>query len=456
MTVLGRAGAAVIVAWGAALALFPIYKGLWLGFAPVLMGLGLGAALWRWRSPLSSWMDRWSNRQFAVAALSMALVARIAAALYFPLVQSNDHEMFYRLAASVAGGTGYGWGYGPSAFFPPGLPLLLALWFAVVGIGLWQAKIFGIVLGMVCVWATYRIADWAFGRMAGRWALVLAATSPTLVFYSVTVGYEPLLAVVLCGWAMLTERLESRTASWALIAALGAVMGIGTLIKPVCLLLPAVCLVRWLPSLRLVAVTRAAAAATILLLVVLPWTMRNWQVLGSPVLVSTNGGVVLYAANNPESQGLAMGVAPLSGEHDEVSRDRIRRDAAFAWMLGHPIEWCRLAIAKVVYVWGTSSSIMSYVSYDRMTTGAESVAKAVLNVGWSALFVFCWAGTFQAGAWDRPRFHSAGLGLVYFFVLHLFFEALSRHHIGVMPFLFAIAGAGLQVGVEPRRSEARA
>jgi hypothetical protein len=38
----------------------------------------------------------------------------------------------------------------------------------------------------------------------------------------------------------------------------------------------------------------------------------------------------------------------------------------------------------------------------------------------------------------------------------LFFEALSRHHIGVMPFLFAIAGAGLQVGVEPRRSEARA
>ncbi len=282
MTFFGRAGAAVMIAWGAALALFPIYKGLWLGFAPVLAGLGLGAALWRWRSPLSRWMDRWSNFQFAAAALSMALVIRVSAALYFPLAQANDHEMFYRLASSVASGTGYGWGYGPSAFFPPGLPLLLALWFAVVGIGLWQAKIFGVVLGMLCVWATYRIADWMLGRLAGRWALVLAATSPTLVFYSVTVGYEPLLAVVLCGWAVLTERLETRTTSWALVVALGVMMGIGTLIKPVCLLLPAVCLVRWFPALRLVALTRVAAAAAIMLLVVLPWTLRNWQALGSP------------------------------------------------------------------------------------------------------------------------------------------------------------------------------
>src|SRR4029079_12575736 len=134
---------------------------------------------------------------------------------------------------------------------------------------------------------------------------------------------------------------------------------------------------------------------------------------------------------------------------------RIRRHAALAWMLGHPIEWCRLAIAKVAYVWGTSSSIMSYVSYARHTTAAESIAKALLNLGWSALFVWCWAGTFQAGAWDRARFRSAGLGLLYFFVLHVVFAALSRHHISVMPFLFAIAGAGLQVGVEPLRSEAR-
>ena len=35
------------------------------------------------------------------------------------------------------------------------------------------------------------------------------------------------------------------------------------------------------------------------LAVIAPWTMRNWEVLGEPVLISTNGGFNLYMGNNP-------------------------------------------------------------------------------------------------------------------------------------------------------------
>lgn len=439
-TLLGRA---VVLSWGVGLVLFPLFKRLPMGYVPLIAGLGVGWAIWCLRGHWTSRMARVSDTTFVSSVLLVALGLRLAAATCFPVAPANDHEMFYRLAASVARGTGYGWGYGPSAFFPPGLPLLLAAWFVVAGVGLWQAKMLGIAIGMSCVWATYRFAVWSLGPAAGRCALVIAATSPTLVFYSATLGYEQLLAVVFVCWAVLVEMSAGTRLRGGISLQTGALMGAGALIKPVCLLLPAVCLIRWWRTAPVAAVARTCLCGLAMMAIVLPWTARNWAALGSPVLVSTNGGVVLYAANNPASEGLAMQVAPLPGEHDEVSRDRVRTRAAVKWIFENPGAWAHLAVAKIAYVWGTSSSIMSYVSYDRMGVRAEDVCKGILNVGWSALFVLCCTATFKTTAWSRPRLCAAALCLAYFFVLHLFFEALSRHHIAVMPFLITIAAAGL-------------
>jgi hypothetical protein len=99
--------------------------------------------------------------------------------------------------------------------------------------------------------------------------------------------------------------------------------------------------------------------------------MRNYRVLGAFVPISTNGGTTLYAANNPHANGLAMQVEPLPGEVDEVSRDRVRLRGALAWIVGHPLRWFELALIKATYTWGTSSSIMSVVSTDRLPPAAE-------------------------------------------------------------------------------------
>ena len=92
---------------------------------------------------------------------------------------------------------------------------------------------------------------------------------------------------------------------------------------------------------------------------------------------------------------------PLPGEVDEVSRDRLRREAAVQWILENPLDWARLAVAKISYGWGTSSSIMSYVSADRMPPREEDVSKALLNVGWGALFVWCAAASLRTRIWSR-------------------------------------------------------
>ena len=155
-----------------------------------------------------------------------------------------------------------------------------------------------------------------------------------LIAYSATVGYEPLLGALVLAWAWLTDDLMGRRGlgGWRL-AALGVISGAGTLIKPICLLLPGLSLLVWLMRRQgAAALARAAAAAVLMMLIVAPWTLRNWRALGHPVLVSTNGGVVLYSANNPVSRGIAARMKPSpDGEplwpgrealYEEVMRER--------------------------------------------------------------------------------------------------------------------------------------
>jgi len=439
------AGMLFIMAWGLSLTLFPLYKGLALGYVPVAAGMLTGLAVSAIRPSLTRRLQGSSSMAFAFGVSTVGLVLRVAACLYFPLEPANDHEMFYLLAVNLAAGHGYTWGAGPTGFFPPGLPLLLTAFFIPFGPSHLLAKLIGLAIGASLVPISYLFARRLTSEAIARWTAVLVAFSPTLVFYSATVGYEPLLAAVVLGWAFLTHSLtEARSEGRWRVPALGVLSGVGTLIKPVCIALPLLSLIVWLLRIRPAqALWRALVLTALMLAVIVPWTMRNWRALGHPVLVSTNGGVVLYSANNADSLGIATPVRPLPGEVDEVSRDRLRRQAAIRWIVANPGPWLKLAVAKAAYGWGTSSSIMSFVSADRLPPLQEDLSKAALNVGWGALFVWCALAAWRTRIWAHRSLTPALLFLLYLFAVHLVYEALSRHHITVLPVLCLTAAAWL-------------
>lgn len=451
---LRKAGVVFCALWGVAIILFPFYKAMPIGLVPVALGAAAGLVISSARQRITQRLMAHGGARFVIGATACALLLRAGGATYFPLEPANDHEMFYRLAASVAAGTGYGWGYGPTAFFPPGMPLLLAAVFAVAGTGPVVAKAVGLLAGTALVPASYAFARGLAPEAVARWTAVLVALSPTLVAYSATVGYEPVLAMVVLAWARLTwSHGARRDGGTGRAAAMGLLCGIGTLIKPICLLLPAISLGVWAawraPLARSVA---AASVATLLMFaVVLPWTVRNWLALGHPVLVSTNGGVVLYSANHTGSRGIATPVSPLPGEVDEVSRDRVRQRAATEWIGSHPGEFLGLMVPKAVYGWGTTSSIMSFVSYDRLPPRHEDAWKALLNVGWGALYVWCALAAWRTRVWADRRLAPALVFVLYLFAVHLVYEALSRHHVTVLPVLSLTAAAWL-ASSGPRRA----
>ncbi len=448
--------------WGCTMLAFPLYKGRLEGYAPVVLGLLVGGALCvpGVRQGLSRWLLAWPKTRFLLGLVVLALALRLAAILVFPVEPVNDHRYFHRYAVNLLDGKGYGgipWPHlrhldgngGLRAFYPPGMTFLLAAWYQLTGAGAISGKVLNCLIGTGMVLLLYDIGRRLRGNLVGRWAGLTAAVLPTLVFYSASLGYEIVLGTLFCLVLEITLICQERV-RWYHALALGLVLGFGTLVKPVCLLVPGLLLVWWLwlglgwRSLAWTAVVLVVQAA-----VVAPWTVRNYYTFHQFVPVSTNGGYVLYSANNPESYGFHMPVEPLPGETDEVAMDRARSRAAVSWILAHPADFLRLAAMKTTITWGTASTIMSFLSCDRMTDREEQVCMATLNTAWTALLVVCFFATCRAPLWGERRFLLALLLLVYLAGLQLVFEAESRHHIPALAPLLLVAANGL--AAPPRR-----
>jgi hypothetical protein len=433
------------VAWIGAVLAFPSVKGIGAGYLPVAAGLVLGLAGLRFRVPVARLFEAPSPGRYLLCTVLVAALVRAVAIGYFPLEPMVDDAQFHRYAISMVNGQGYG---APEAraWFPPGASLVLAAWYTLTTPSPFAGKILHLLFACGLVWQTWELARRAFSERVARIAALLAAVFPTLVFYTATLGYETLLGLILVASCRLAvSAAESAEFPMLTLAVLGALLGAGALVKPICVLVPLVFGVAWLAlgGRFLRVASRTAFVIVAMAVVIAPWTFRNYRILGAFVPISTNGGTTLYAANNPNAMGLAMTVEPLPGEVDEVSRDRLRMRAAISWMVHHPARWFELAVTKVVYTWGTSSSIMSVVSTDRLPPEAEAVCKAVLNVGWTALLVWCCAATLTGRPWTQAGLVPATLVIAYLFGIHLFYEAMSRHHVPVIPFLLIVGATAL-------------
>jgi hypothetical protein len=81
----------------------------------------------------------------------------------------------------------------------------------------------------------------------------------------------------------------------------------------------------------------------------------------------------------------------------------------------------------------------------------ETVLKAGVNVGWGALFVLVSLATLRSRVWKIRALLLPFALLAYLMLIHLLFEAISRHHIPVLGILILIASAGLAAqGRSPR------
>lgn len=297
-----------------------------------------------------------SDRQFLASALLAALAIRLIWVLLVRPEPVSDFNWYVRSATAIAEGRGYVASTGvPTAFWPVGYPLFLGLLFKVFGAQVIVAELANVVLAAGTIALFYPLAvSLTGGTLVARLATLFLLAWPNQIAYTSLASDSLLFEFLLCAVLLVLQKNNGLAA----LALAGVLTGLAALVRPYGILLPVLFVaVRFyrqpsLRTLKLLTVVYAAAGLTLV-----PWTVRNYQVFGAFVFVSTNGGATLLNGNNPESSGTFMqDERTAQWEYqtidDEYGRDKTARAAAVQYMLGNPARTLLMVPVKLLYEFG--------------------------------------------------------------------------------------------------------
>jgi hypothetical protein len=391
---------------------------------------------------------------------------------------ANDSVKYDALARSLASGQGYQvrGDHVTISGIAPLFPLLLAGLYLLSGGKAPIVLLVGFVnalLGALTALALYRLVRLCFlpeisppqgERDAGRVALMASAifaVYPFEIFNTAFVLKESLSIFLTVAFALLWVCMlragADRSLRWAAVA--GVVGGLSALSRfpHVGLMLMFVVVNLWLGWRRKRSLVRETALALFLFALVLtPWLVRNYYVLGQVTLTFHGPSRYLYNANSdlaePELNGYYEARGPARAEHnkaidattdsDVYAREGLYLRHALAAFITHPGHVLRLMGGKLVNMWRpvwAGSSLRTWIA---------------LGVPYLLMMALALPGLVLARK-HMPRFDYALVvlyALILFYVVgHTVFYGMIRERQYIEPFLIAFAAYSLSLLLKKRR-----
>ena len=283
----------------------------------------------------------------AVGAVGVRLIYLAAfAGDYKPRRDANHYQA---IASAFANGNGISAPFPftylhPTAFRPPLYPTLLGAFYWVTGVHVGVGQLLNVVLGATVVVLAAVLGGHIAGRRGGVAAGIAVGVYPPLLANDVVLLSEPLSLVLLLAMTLLLVRNRP---AWA-----GAACGFLVLTRPSAQLLVVVVAawLVWRAGWR-----TAARFGVVSLVVVAPWLVRNWVVVGTPNVVTSNGFnlVSVYSEEGQATGGFADAVfddrfnrinidnrseVDLDDAYREHALDAVREDWAIPpRVLGHNV-----------------------------------------------------------------------------------------------------------------------
>ncbi len=372
------------------------------------------------------------------------------------LIPDSDTEFYYLVAKNIVSGHGYvidyakgvGWTAGgqATAFFPPGYPLFLAGVYAVFGGGVQTAIWANAVLAALSVVPVYFIGLRLFGQRAAIGGALLTAVFPSFVIQTPVVLTEPLFLLLFA--SSVAVLLQGRGKNLWLA---GILVGLSALVRPMALLLVPAILIWWLyeGTARREAILHAAFLSALALLVILPWSVRNFVVLGKPVLISTNFGYNLRIGHAPYSTGTFIPPSDLWSDTRSTFQqqelevfDGVGVSRAAGYALSHPLREVELSFMKVGKLW-----LPDFESIGWARSGHQHTALP-LDIGILDLVVLC-GQVLVVGLAARGILRSPSRSSVHFIVIlmvswtlaHVVFFGQPRFNLPILIVLTTVAAA---------------
>jgi 4-amino-4-deoxy-L-arabinose transferase-like glycosyltransferase len=283
----------------------------------------------------------------------IAVVVRLAYSLALPdrivITFEADPLTYDQIARNVVAGNGFS---GASFYYPPGTdhltafwdplyPYLLAALYWVFGRSVHIVRVAQALLGGGAVALTFALGRRLLGAPAGVIAAAISAVYPFFIYYAAQLLTETLfMALILAVFVAGYRAQDTARARW--FAVLGVLTGLAALCRAEAFVFGGV-LIIWLAwrTLRpLVARVQLGAIALVAMLVVmLPWGIRNQRTHGQFILTTTKLGYNLYKYYHPlMTADQTVPVVPFPDLDDltEPQREAVMRRDGIQFMVADP------------------------------------------------------------------------------------------------------------------------
>lgn len=206
---------------------------------------------------------------------------------------------------------------GSLSWRPPLYPFFLASIYKIFGHSFMAVRIIEAFIGTFTVLLVYIIGLRFFNKTSALIASFIIATYPSFIQFTGNFMRATLFTFLITCLAYYIMKISHKklTAYWAYIL-IGILLGAITLLQPTILLFVPFFLIALWFNYKKIAFKVFTISFASMLLIVLPWTIRNYKVHHKFVLITTSGGAALLQGNNLNS---TAGPAPKTRDKDKPS-----------------------------------------------------------------------------------------------------------------------------------------
>lgn len=291
------------------------------------------------------------------------------------------------------------------------------------------------------------------GRVARRLRAAVIGLAPLATLRLIwghsleAIAGAALLLLVLVGVLGLWRLLARDDAALDAAAVAGGLWGLATLTRETLLYFAPVVLL-WLLWRRRDGLARAAAFAIPLLLVVAPWTYRNYVVTHAFVPVATSGALNLWQGNTsvPREQVYVLSEAVRGPGHVRIAQYRYHWNMAIEAIRERQPRWLLdKLVAEMPAFWEADSLVLIHLTlkraYGPFHPAMACVVAIIVVLPYLALLVSGLVGALHLRL-GRTTLLLLGF-LVYYNLIHVVTHGFSRYRLPVLPVVFCVAALAI-------------
>jgi 4-amino-4-deoxy-L-arabinose transferase-like glycosyltransferase len=393
----------------------------------------------------------------------IALLVRLACLhIAMPITLTGDEVYYTTVAYNIAGGYGHSRIEEMRASWPPANAYFLSMFIdpqvleervtdfqQILKPMLVGQAILGCLLVPLVMILSRKLFDDRMSLIAG----IITAFYPTFIAFSHYAWAENLFAVLVAA-ALAAAVYAQQSSRLGMAAITGVLFGLAALTRETGLVIAAACGLWWVWAADSAGRKRAVARCGLMLLVaiatIMPWTIRNYRVLGGFVPVSTVGWMAVSEGNMFETddwlhpnRDLLVEFRAIHGRiPDELERMEYARRTALELIRKEQPTWILKKFVRTSgQLFGPDSFLFRKISRGTYPVMPMAVIRFLLVATVFAYIAVVVAGILGIAITPDRRFKLLPclvIGSV--FLLHLAANASSRYRLPLMPLLIPYAG----------------